>query len=243
MTMPAIAFEEVAARELMVKWRSASNASDADTREGSAASDDETASTKSSCSSECAAFDGRAKGAALLAMMHALPQTPPQPTRTPLSSKAPAFKPGGARAKLSSTAASFVPKMPCVGLSAGECWVDPMAACGVWQGQAFPWLPLASMPAFAAQEPWGGVATGPDMPEMSVAPLGELPPPQALRPPPAAGAAPEGEPPEVAVAGQPEVDGPAPRAKCKTIVPEGKPARPRWADVFDDDSDDSDEVE
>lgn len=251
MTTPAISFGAAAAPDFVVKRRSASNASDADTHEGSAASDDDTASSKSSCSPERAPLDGQAKGAALLAVMQALP-VPPAPARTPLSSKAPAFQPGGARAKLSSAAPSFVPKLPGAGAGGpAECWADPTAGCGAWQGQALPWLPLdpttafcppmGSTPAFcpwpgpAVPEPWGFPGAAPALPD----PYGAPQPPARPQPPAdAAGVAPDKEPAAAAPAAAPEAD-----AKRKTIVLKGKAARPRWADLLDEDDDDSDEVD
>lgn len=218
------------------KGRTESFDIDADTREGSAASDDDSASSLSWNSQEVstsqknkdkpvegdleeASAGGGAKGQALLAMLHVLP---PQPAvaRTPLSSKTRPFQPN--KTKLSASAPSFNPTP--LGMEAWGCggWVPPPMEAIPWQGVDPTQMPFWIDPAMQVD-----FAACPVMPLVA-----EEPPTAPTEPGVVQPAAP---PKKESVAVTPEVGIPTTPTR-KTIVPQSEKAgRARWADLMDSD--------
>lgn len=216
------------------KGRTESFDIDADTREGSAASDDDSASSLSWNSQEVstsqknkdkpvegdleeASAGGGAK--ALLAMLHVLP---PQPAvaRTPLSSKTRPFQPN--KTKLSASAPSFNPTP--LGMEAWGCggWVPPPMEAIPWQGVDPTQMPFWIDPAMQVD-----FAACPVMPLVA-----EEPPTAPTEPGVVQPAAP---PKKESVAVTPEVGIPTTPTR-KTIVPQSEKAgRARWADLMDSD--------
>lgn len=219
----------------------ASEGSDVETREGSCShSDDETASVKSGRSS-----DSVSKGQALMAMCLSLPPPSPEhtpvakPGRTPLKSSAASFQPG--KLRLNSAAPSFVPGQDAWApgtmdpLAGGFVWGMPMPM-GMMEEMPMP-MPIMEVPWCPGAEAWGVI------PEVMPACLPQGPCLSVLEP-----AASATESKASKYASPPLTPStcasscPSSPSSCASspVVKDGQ-AKPRWADIFDDDGDDCDE--